>query len=301
MVAKLLGPIDMALDVAETFHRNYKIRWLVETDNVLDGPTNAYVCPGLPAIGSSWIFGNDNDPDAICWPNWTVTQFNASGSEPTNLWIVEQPFSTRFDMRNLSKDDAQSPFSAPPQVSGSFVKFQREMRFDYQGKPIQSMSWEPLRGKTVEFDDNRPTVTIEMNYAQLGLNVFTFMIDHVNDSPMWGLDRRMVKLSNVKWTRYVYRYGYYYSRSYDFDVDFKTFDRLVPEEGMKKLKENGNRFRYSNWEVRRDEDGQILTKPFFYDKDGKDWDLVDETKIAKKLIQYYPETNFMQLGIPGSF
>jgi hypothetical protein len=299
MSVKLLGRIDQSLDQGEDWHRNYKIKWLIETDDTADGPYRAMNCPGLPAIGSEWRFGNDNDPFAFCWPNWTVSQFNSSNHEPNTLWVVEQSFSTKFSMGGMERVD--NPFSEPAKISGTFVKFQEEKRYDYEGKPMHTMSFEPFRGKLAEFDDNRPTVSIEMNYSNLGLNVFPFLIDHVNQSPMWGLGSRMVKLSNVRWTRNIYRFGYFYTRSYDFEVNFKTFDRIVPEVGTKKLVTLGVKTNPLHWVLRRDEEGNVLRNEFYYQTTGHDWDGVNPTAIAKRVLAYYPGANFFVLGIPASF
>jgi len=301
MTLKLLGRIDQSLEIQEDFHRNYKIKWLIETDDVRDGPTRVMNCPGVPSIGSLWQFGNDNDQFAYCWPQWSVSQFNSSSHEPNTLWVLEQPYSTRFNQTGMNASQVENPFAMPADLSGTFVKYQQEQRFDFEGKVIRSMSFEPIRGKMVEFDANRPTVSISMNYPQLGLNVFAFMIDNVNESAMWGVGARCVKLSNIRWTRNVWRFGYFYTRAYDFDVDFKTFDRTIPEEGTKKLMEGGNKNNPKHWKVRMDEEQNIVRMPFYYDKDGKDWDGIDSDTIAKKLIKYHPQTNFFVLGIPASF
>jgi hypothetical protein len=298
MGLRLLGPIDMGLDIQEDFHMNYFIKWLVETDDVFDGPRRAISCPGIPSVGSVWNFGNDRDDFAYCWPNWEVSQFRAQ-NEPNFLWVVKQPYSTRFTMPQPER--IENPFAQPAAVSGSFTKFSEEKRFDALGKPMQTMSFEPIRGKVSEFDTNRPNVSIEQNYSNLGLNVFTFMIDYVNDSPMWGLGSRMVKLSNVRWTRNVYRFGYYYTRSYDFDIDFRTFDRVVPEVGTKKLVTLGTKTNPQHWVLRRDAEGNILRNEFYYTVEGHDWDGINPSQIARRTLQYYPQTNFFILGIPAGF
>lgn len=301
MTLKLLGRIDQTLDIEESFHRNYKIKWLIETDDVRDGPTRVMNCPGVPTVGSPWIFGNDNDSLAYCWPQWTVSQFNSSSHEPNSLWVLEQPFSTRFDLIGMKKEDIENPFAAPPDLSGTFAKYQEEKRFDYLGKVIRTISHEIRRGEQVKFDANRPSVSIGMNYPSLGLNVFAFMIDNVNESPMWGLAARCVKLSNIRWTRNVYRFGYFYTRSYDFEVDYKTFDRELPQEGTKEIKPGLDITNPKNWEVRKDKQGNIIPGVMPYKTNGQDWDFVDETLLAKQTVRYYPQTNFFVLGIPASF
>lgn len=300
-MTKLLGPIDISLDIQEDYHRNFKVKWLVEHDNASDGPIRAMQCPGLPNIGALYSFNREADLSAYCWPNWTVSQYQSSNGEPNTLWVVEQPYSTRFNLPAISSSSVDNPFAQPAGLSGSFVKYQREMTLDKDDKPMYTMSFEPFRGKASEFDDNRPTVSVEMNYPTLGLNVFAFMIDHVNDASMWGLSKRMVKLSNIRWTRNVYKFGYFYTRSYDFDVDFKTFDRIVPQMGTKKLITGGTKTDPTHWEVRRDSNKQVTREPFYYTSTGVDWDGVTESDIVQKTLKYYKESNFFTLGIPSSF
>jgi hypothetical protein len=302
---KLLGRLDQTLDIQDDYHRNYRIKWLVETDDVEDGPNRAMNCPGLPQVGSVWNFGNDNDAFAYCWPNWTVSQFNASSNEPNTLWVVDQPFSTKFNMTAMSSPE--NPLAQPPDISGTFVKYQREMQYDFEGKPIRTMSFEIRRGKEVEFDANRPTVSISINYPTLGLSTFAFMIDSVNGSPMWGLGSRMVKLSNIRWSRNIHRFGYFYTRHYDFDIDYRTFDRILPQKGWNRLKGQkpgqtlGNKNNKKHWELRTDEKDHPMTEPWFYTDSGADWDGVNEAQIAKQTIKYYPNANFFVLGVPASF
>lgn len=300
MTCKLLGRIDWSADVTEDWDRNYKIKWLVETDDPLDGPGRAMNCPGLPSPGSLWIFGNENDQYAYCMPNWTVNRFQTI-SEPSFHWVIEQPFTTKPTI-SQKQTTVSNPLAAPPQLGGSFLKYQEEQRYDRNTKPILSMTGEYIRGKSVEFDSNKPTVTIEINYPTLGLDVFSFLIDHVNDSAMWGLSKRMVKLSQVKWTRNMYMFGYYYTRSYDFDVDFKTFDRKIPEVGTKKLIAGGDKDNPGHWIVRRDPLGAILTDLRYYRSNGQEWrGFATDGDPASRMVEYYPETNLFQLGIPSSF
>jgi len=101
---------------------------------------------------------------------------------------------------------------------------------------IKSSSHEQIRGRQVEFDNNKPSVTIRQNVAALGLSTFSQMVDTVNSVPMWGLGTRRIKLSNAPWERKYYgRCHVYYTRTFEFDIDYKTFDRDAVDEGTKVL------------------------------------------------------------------
>lgn len=234
MTAKLLGPIWWEMDREDEGHRNYKIKWRIKTTDVNDGPAVILTCPGLPVIGDPWIFGNDNDPWAFCYPTGVVRSQLQEG-DPTFYWILEQKFSTK-PLKRCQETQIDDPLDEPQKVSGTFVKYTEEARTDLNEKFLITSSLEPLRGPQVEFDANRPTVKIEQNVLDLELPLFTPMVDQVNGATMWGLPARCVKLSNASWERKLYGIcHYYYTRTFDFDINFNTFDRVVPDLGTQVL------------------------------------------------------------------
>jgi hypothetical protein len=298
MTCKLLGRYAWSGGTDEQANRIYKMQWLVETDTKEDGPARALNCPGLPTIGSSWIFGNDTDTWALCQPNWNVTYGrDVTPGEPNFHWLVEQTFSTKISPYNPSYDNPTNPLAAPIRVGGSFVKYTEEATEDKDGKPIRSSSFERLRGPMVEFDANRPTVSIGLNVAFWGLSTFAPLVDIVNDSSLWGLPARCVKLSNVRWTRNVYGFGYFYTIDYDFDIRYDTFDREVPDMGMKELAAGGTASNASHYQ---DNGDRLGAKGIVrYLKNHQYWDGTGDPDKIK--IQKYKQSNFLVLGIPTSF
>lgn len=207
-------------------HRTYKITWLIHA-NALDGPNVIMNCPGLPYPGSQWNFDNDSDEWAFCYPTLTIKPHQPRGMEKHEWWTAQQTFSTK-PLNRCNTTTIQDPLMEPQKVSGSFVKYTQEAVLDMNGFPITYSSLEPMRGPQVEFDANRPSVKIEQNVPSLGLATFAQMVDTVNDSTLWGLATRCVKLSNVTWTRNLWgTCNFYYTRCFDFDVDYATFDRYV--------------------------------------------------------------------------
>lgn len=294
MGMKLLGRIGWDVKLDENGFRDYTIKWLLESNTLADGPFLALNCAGLPGIGTPWIFGNDNDPFCYCTPQWTVSQ--AVSNDPSfALWIVSQPF-TNKPLSSNSNQQTNNPLAQPAAISGSFVKYTEVATRDKDGKMIRNSAWERFKGPEVEFDRNRPTVHIEQNFASLGLDIFSPMVDQVNDSSLWGAPKRCVKLSNVAWSRQVYGYGYYYTRAYDFDVDFNTFDRVVADYGTQRLvlvggdKNNPKHF----VPITDDTSGQRVTRPL--DGNGN----VATGEPAAITIKKYTEGNFLTLGIPTS-
>lgn len=217
-------------------HRTWTIVHLVGTTSKNDGPSTVMVTSGLPQVGDDWQFGNDNDTWAFCLPYMKITpQTPIEEGEWVKVWRVEQKFTTKPTWR-CQTATIEDPLSEPQKISGSFVKYTKEATRNRYGVPIRSSSHEPFHGQQVEFDHNRPTVRIEQNVATLGLSTFATMIDKVNDSTLWGLPARCVKLSNVSWERKVYgTCSYYYTRTFEFDIDYNTFDRFIIDEGNKVL------------------------------------------------------------------
>lgn len=315
MTASLVGPgpIDKRFSRDREGHRTHVYKFLVYTDDYLDGPFIAGSAPGLPLVGSALFIGNDIDPWAFCLPDLEVVPKSSTSDKPEveHYWIVTMTFSTRplFRCQDQSIED---PLLEPDRISGSFVKYTKEVTKDKDGNFIQNSSHELIKGPLVEFDHNRPTVRIEQNVTALELDVFSPLIDTVNDSPLWGLPARTIKLSNVSWQRKLYgTCSYYYTRILDFDVDFNTFDRTALDEGTKVLHGhwedtgwvlddiNGsppdpdNPQHFDRFKDRKEENATTVL-----DGAGKPYDGSGTGVPGSIDISYYAQSNFLVLGIP---
>ena len=230
-------------------HRTWTISHYVEVDSVNDGPATVMQASGLPAVGSTWSFGTDIDVWAFCYPYMKVAKHSAyKEGEWIKYWKVDQKFSTK-PLNRCGTATIEDPLDEPQKISGSFVKYTKEGTRDRWGAAIRSSSFEPFHGQQVEFDHNRPTVKISQNVASLGLSTFAAMIDCVNDATLWGLPPRCVKLSNVSWERLLYgTCSYYYTRNFEFDCDYNSFDRFIIDEGNKVLNGQWNKTT-KEWEL----------------------------------------------------
>lgn len=217
-------------------HRTWMVTHLVNVSDPNDGPQIVMALGTLPQVGDAYAFGNDSDTWAFCYPYMKISPHEAiKEGHWIKTWKVEQKFSTK-PLKRCADTTIGDPLSEPQTISGSFVKYQKEAVIDRYGNPIRSSSHEPFTGQQVEFDANRPTVKIGQNVASLGLATFAPMVDCVNDSTLWGMSARCVKLSNVSWERKLYgTCSYYYTRNFEFDVDYNGFDRRVVDEGNKVL------------------------------------------------------------------
>lgn len=293
----------------EEGHRTYRLTTLVRTTSTEDGPQTVMNTPGLPVVGSLWTFGNDLDPWAFCYPSMRVTVHQEKKGHPNKEWEVEQIFSTR-PLNRCQDTTIDDPLLEPDKISGNFVKYTREAKQDNTGELVDSSSNEPFRGPQAEIDANRPTVRIAQNIGSLGLEVFSEMVDTVNDDSLWGLSARKIKLSNVSWERKLYGLcTFYYTRIFEFDVNFKTFDLKVPDEGTKVLAGNWSEADPPVWVPGVGLDKENPTHFIrSVDRFGNiqrtllDGDGNPVTDIANKVMltfEVYEESNFLTLGIPS--
>lgn len=313
MAAVVEGLIDWVGDRDEEGHRNYMAAWLVRSA-YSDGPAAAMTAAGLPALGSAWTIGTDVDLWAFCHPAWRATpEYQRERGE---YWVVQTPFTTR-PLRRCQNAAIEDPMMEPPDISGGFANFSRKKEIDRFGKPIMSSSHQPILG--LEFDDGNPTVQIEMNTLLLGLEDFTEVMHHVNDAPMWGLQERMVKLSNVTWQRLLYgTCSYYFRRRFDFEINFETFDRNVSDRGTRCLMgwmpgsgvpkvdpdeddpEFPGKKKWQNpkyFEVYKDLNGEN-TQTFL---DGKGRPVYNLDEVNKIKVEGYKEANLiLATGVPAS-
>lgn len=296
MTASIIsGQTNWSMVRDDNGHRTYKITHKVRAGS-LDGPHVVMLTPGLPLIGSLWIFDNEFDPWAFCWPNMRVTP--VLRNEPNQDWLVEQTFSTK-PLSRCQDTSIEDPLLEPQKIWGSSVRFTippDRTLFDKDGDPVVSSSHEPLRG--LEFDDDNHTVNISQNVASLGLGVIVAMVNTVNDSPLWNFAARKIKLSTLSWERKLYgTCNFYYTRTFGFDTSDITFDKVVRDLGTKVFDEDiagGDRDNPQHFKVAKDDKGEILGE---IPLDGNG-DAADSTNAASITVQFYKESNFLLLGIP---
>jgi hypothetical protein len=286
-------PIKRELVQDKDGHRDYDATFLVRTDDKDDGPVTIANAPGLPQTGSIWNFGNDSDPWAFCWPNLRVTKApEAEWKRQPRAWEVTRRWSTK--PLNRCQDQAiGNPIFEPQKLSGSFIKFTEMPAFDKDGDAILSSSHELI---PLEFDANRPTVRISQNVLSLDLPVVSEMVDTVNNHIMWGLGLRRVKLSDFAWERKLYGLcNYYYTRTFVFDINFNTFDRLVRDVGHMVLKPGGDKDDPRDFIRAKDSNDENVV---LYPLDGNGARATSLATAASILVQKYEESNFWLLQIP---
>lgn len=237
------GPRTVELGRDKDGHREYKVVYLVESDDGSDGPYAVMNAPGLPAIGVTWnLYAGDGDPWAFCHPDMRVSIHEEKEGEKPAVWRVEQKFSTK-PLTRCQDETIEDPLLEPQKISGGTSRFTEEGVWDKDGDLIKNSSHEPIRGPQNEWDADRDIVRIEQNVASLGLATFSGMKNTLNDAPLWGMPARHIKLSSISWERLLYGVcNFYYKRIFEFEVrdtqanGMAGFDRRVMDEGTKVIR-----------------------------------------------------------------
>lgn len=232
------GARSWSLEKDDEGHRNYDISHLVECTgdgNRIEGLSEVSVTPGLPAIGATWDIDGDIDTAAYCAPYMKVTAHDEKPGEKPTFYLVEQKFTTKA-WKRCQDQTVENPLLEPQKVSGTFEKYTREASMNKDKQPLLTSSHELYRGSQVEVDGNRPTVRIVQNVADLDLPLMARMMGKVNDSELWGLSERCVKVSSAAWERLVQgKCNFYYQRSFEFDIAYETFDKRLLDHSRKSL------------------------------------------------------------------
>jgi hypothetical protein len=220
-------------------HRTYWIEFFVNCLTT-DGPANVLSAVGLPQIGSMWNFGLDFDIWAWCLPDATMTP--TTQAETCTKWKVKCNFSTKPPPVNRCADQQiTNPIMIPPEISGEDVKYTEEATYDRFGKYIMNSAWERIRGHQIEFDKNRNTIKIKMNFPFFLGPLVEPMVDTVNAFPIFGQNVRCVKLDKAPFQRKFYGSCYvYYEYTFEFSINVNAaglslHDKDIIDEGHKAL------------------------------------------------------------------
>lgn len=245
MVTTLIpGSRKMSLSIDDEGYRNYQVTHLVEV-GADDGPANVRLTVGLPLPGSFWLFGDDSDDWVWCRSGMQIQPQLPMGGN--RHYTVEQLFSNKPEKR-CKDTPIEDPLLEPQKISGSFQKYQEEAAYDRFGAPVANSAHELFHGPKVEFDKNRLSITIQQNLLNHATPLVKSMMDTVNAYTLWGMPPRTVKLSGGGFERKFYGQCYlYYTRTLEFEVDGRTFDRDLLDEGTKVL--NGHWDPVGRWRL----------------------------------------------------
>lgn len=275
-------------------HRNYTVDWHLRVNDPEDGPAVILQNWLLPAVGTPYSIDNDTDLWAFCTPALNIAKHpDTKEGDPIIDWIVTQQWTTNPSWR-CQTFPIENPLLEPYQLSGDFIHEQYEPTVDKDGDPMLHPNFQPIRGPLIEQKRSRPSMTITFNSATLPLSTYVLLLNHVNDTPLWGLPPRCIKFADAKWERLLYGTCYYYFRtSYTFEFDLETFDKPVPATGTVVLREGGDPTNPEDFVLAdpNDENREVLLDQFGRPISKAEDQYISRPKVAK-------QGNLLLLGIP---
>lgn len=286
MAFKIDGPKSWSLSIDQEGYRTYKLAIRVVSDDSHDGPGTALLTPGLPLVGSLWS-GYETVDDLWCWCQPTASANPVSTSGGNTAFDCDFTFSNKpapANKRRCQDFKIEDPLLEPQKMSLHFAKSREEATVDRFGSKLLTSSHEQIRGPQVEFEEMSPSVKIEQNVPQLQPELLSYVAANpLNDSPLWGLPARCVKLSEISVEeKFMGACEYYFTRHFGFEVKVKInpetgevtsgWDRDVLDEGTKVLRGHWNEVT-GGWDL--DEVGGAPPNPFnpthfirYQDKNG---------------------------------
>jgi hypothetical protein len=273
----------------------------------------------LPVVGQAYNFGVlENDAWAFCTPELNIAAHpGVQEGDPHQDWIVTQKFSTKQSWRcNLTP--IENPLLEPFQLSGGYSHEQFETHIDKDGVVLQHPTEEPITGPVTEVKRSFPTIEFTANFPFIDVPLFSDLVNRVNDSVLWGLPPRTIRLSDVRWERMVYGSCFYYFRvTYSFEISTATadipaleedgtngaietvvvgFDPVIEATGM--LRNSGRAVEEGEipWEIAKNEEGELIG-PVMLDSKGFQVSSKDDQYI--RVLRLAKEGNFLLLGIPA--
>lgn len=299
-MATVKGPLSWNMSRDKEGHRDYNLKLLVQASSATEGPNGIMNASGAPTIGSPWSYDGDSDYWAKCWPTLKVNP-RLTG-EPNLWWEVDYLFSTK-PLSRCQDESIEDPLDEPMKISGSFSRYSKKTEVDRNGKLIKSSSHEVIDG--IEKDANRPTVIIEQNVLDLGLDTFAAMVNTLNDAPLWDLNERCIMLTNAPWERKLYGLcNFYFTRRFEFEIRYDGFDLSdIADAGFKKFDKNAfadnavNRADPTKYIIAKDGNGENPPRKILLDGTGDP--LTDPLNpIFLPTVEVADQSNFLLLGIP---
>jgi hypothetical protein len=221
-------------------NRDYKLVAHCRTDlPYAEGPSVAMqLVNALVPLGQYWNPpGGAAEVDVWAYRRLETTVRPVLAENEVNQdYYVDLTFSTKNDPKWCKDQQIDDPLLQPQRVSGNFTRYTEEAVLDRFGRHITNSAHEQIRGPQNEWDRNRPGVKIEQNVADLEFPRCSSFVDCVNDSVLWGLPPRTIKLSAFDWeVKYYGLCSKYYVRKFDFEINYDGWDRDLLDEGTKAL------------------------------------------------------------------
>jgi len=277
--------------VAEDGERKYTKIYKVRTTDAKDGPIIARQATGIENYGDTYSYGNESDAGAYAI---SISAALKHIDKTVKDWLTTVVFSSQPQTiegsLNERGDPIDNPLQRPVRWSGSFVKMQELLERDKDGSPIINTAGDLLEGLTRA--RSLPNLRAIRNTANVDLVKWAEYSDAVNSDNWLGLSPRMAQVQDITFTPTIAGPYRYFETTYDFLINFKTFDKKYENRGM--------RARASEGEAPEKISG--IVEPAFLDEYGVR--LSDDEIAANAFYQIEArvedELPFKALGLPNT-
>jgi hypothetical protein len=209
----------------ELINRKYQLKYQVITNNILDGPEVVQAqgpAFGLPAMGSSYLIGNDSDIIATC------TDLKIKETEYPLLWEAV----ATFDTDRLVNAAITNPLNLPPEVSWDYAAYEKPMYRDLLGVACVNSAKDAF-DPPLTYDDTRPVLTVTRNES-----VFNYLLAYqyksATNSDIFGpAQPYYARVQSIKGNKQVDIGFSYYKVTYEIEFRSEGFFAFVLDRGFK--------------------------------------------------------------------
>lgn len=280
----------------EKFQRSYVAKWLVTTNNKLDGPQVVYAQAGsaspdpVPAKYSSYAVGNDVDANAYHLDN-TVEPHNA-GTELQ--WVVTVNFGPPPKGEPPGERN-ENPLLRPPRYSIEWGNYSRPFIKDIMGNLVVNAAKQAFDPPPVE-EDARPILVAKKNFGTFA-EVVALMRTYknaTNTDNFYGAAEREAKIESITAGDQIHENGHsYYEATIRvmFNESGEKFERSFVNEGYKHYKSATDK----TLVVASDAKGVPMNETVLLATDGTR--LPDDTDGNTVEFRNCPEVAFDGLGV----
>lgn len=171
--------------------RTYSRVFLVETDNINDGPDKVTTAAGLPILGFPYSTETENDLAAIA-----TEIFPEQIAGGWNQWEVTVNYTTSLTERQEQSITILEPTERPPIVTIGFVNFKIPAVGDHAeggAAAIVASNQEPF-DPPIQVDDSRMIVTVSRNEKVINPKFIFDMHNTVNSQDWIEAKRHQLKV-----------------------------------------------------------------------------------------------------------
>ena len=199
-------PIKSKMQLDQEFHRTYTSTYQVIAGHEAS-PIRVAQAGGLPDFGQYYTWYESADFWAFCTGATLdcMTDDIEVGGLRGKKWIITTTHTSRPSTGSTSSNHPRnSPLDDLPTVSGSFVGKTTPVFRDKDGNVIQNSAGQVYM-PPAEVDDAHDSLNLSYNFGYINLRQRAETRGKVNSTAMWGLDPRMIKLT--QWSYQIQRSG----------------------------------------------------------------------------------------------